>query len=145
MTSPELYGTLTFPDVSKPDVLESSADGRRRMVRVRYEFTGSLDRMARRLIGQRRLVWIQEVVVEPVTNTGEFSFHAAADPRRLYGSGQFELQGDNVRCIRRLSGELVVAAPLIGSRAERKLVPGVLRRLNIEAEAINNALNTRRR
>jgi hypothetical protein len=42
--------------------------------------------------------------------------------------------------MRELDGELVVAIPLVGSRAERKIVPGVLRRLDMEAEAVNSAL-----
>jgi len=140
LTDPDFYGALELPDLSQPEVLESSDDGGRSLLRLRYEFVGSLDPMARRLLGQSRLTWIQQVVVDKSTHAGELTFNAEADPKRLHGSAHFDFQTDDGRCVRRLAGDLVVAVPLIGSRAERKIVPGVLRRLDIEAEAINQTL-----
>jgi hypothetical protein len=140
LTDPQFYGQLALPDLSQPEVVESSTEGGRSLLRLRYEFIGSLDPMARRLLGQSRLTWIQQVVVENSTDSGELTFNAEADPKRLHGSAHFSLQSDGGRCVRRLEGELVVAVPLIGSRAEKKIVPGVLRRLDIEAEAINSRL-----
>jgi hypothetical protein len=140
LTDPRFYETLTLPDVSQPEVLESSGDGQRSMVRLRYEFVGNMDAMARRLVGTKRLAWIQQVEVEGAADSGDLSFNAEADPKRLHGSAHFELQAAEGACVRRLSGELVVAVPLIGSRAERKIVPGVLRRLDIEAQSINDTL-----
>jgi hypothetical protein len=140
LTDPRFYETLVLPDVSEPEVLESSADAQRSLLRVRYEFTGNLDGMARRLLGKDRLAWIQRVTVEHSTDSGELNFSAEADPKRLHGSAHFELRADDGGCVRRLAGELVVAVPLIGSRAERKIVPGVVRRLDIEAQGINNTL-----
>jgi hypothetical protein len=134
------YETLNLPDVSKPEVLQSSGDGQRSMVRLRYEFVGDLDAMARRLVGTRRLAWIQQVEVDRSTDSGDLTFSAEVDPKRLHGSAHFELQSADGGCVRRLSGELVVAVPLIGSRAERKIVPGVVRRLDIEAQGINDTL-----
>ena len=139
-TDPHFYQTLALPDVSTPEVLESSADAQQSRLRLRYEFSGSLDGTARRLLGGKRLSWIQEVVLQHTTDSGQLTFNSAADPNRLHGSAHFELQGDGGRCVRRLAGELVVAVPIIGGRAERKIVPGVLRRLDIEAEAINESL-----
>jgi Protein of unknown function (DUF2505) len=143
LTDPRFYETLVLPDLSEPKVLESSTDGQRSVLRLRYEFTGNIDGMARRLLGKDRLAWIQQVTVEHSTNSGDLSFNAEADPKRLYGSAHFELQADDGGCVRRLAGELVVAVPLIGSRAEGKIVPGVLRRLDIEAQGINKTLEPR--
>jgi len=140
MTNPQFYESLALPDVSKPEVLETNADDQRSRLRLRYEFIGGLDATARRLIGGNRLAWIQEVVVEHVAADGEVTYSSVADTRRLRGSAHFDLQANNGRCVRRLKGELVVAVPLIGPRVEQKIVPGMLRRLDIEAEAINNAL-----
>jgi Protein of unknown function (DUF2505) len=140
LTDPGFYETLVLPDVSAPEVLESIDDGRRSVLRVRYEFRGNLDAMAIRLLGKERLAWIQQVEVEHSTEGGDLSFVAEADPKRLHGSAHFDLQADDDGCVRRLAGELVVAVPLIGSRAERKIVPGVLRRLDIEAQGVNHAL-----
>jgi hypothetical protein len=141
LTDPGFYQTLVLPDVSQPEVLDSSADGQRSLLRVRYEFIGNLDGMARRLLGKERLAWIQQVEVEHSTNSGDLSFNAEADPKRLHGSAHFELRADDGGCVRSLAGDLVVAVPLIGSRAERKIVPGVVRRLDIEAQGINETLS----
>jgi len=40
--------------------------------------------------------------------------------------------------VRRLDGELVVAVPGIGRMAERRIVPGVAARLDIEARAVED-------
>jgi hypothetical protein len=140
LTDPRFYQTLVLPDVSEPEVLQSSADDHRSMLRMRYQFTGNLDAMGRRLLPKERLAWVQQVSMEHSTDTGDLSFNAEADPKRLHGSAHFALQADDGGCVRRLAGELVVAVPLIGSRAERKIVPGVLRRLDIEAQGINDTL-----
>src|SRR3974390_587239 len=92
LTDPRFYETLTLTDVSEPEILESSGDGQRSLVRLRYLFVGNLDAMARRLVGTRRLAWIQQVEVERSTNSGDLSFNAEADPKRLHGSAHFELQ-----------------------------------------------------
>jgi Protein of unknown function (DUF2505) len=140
LTDPQFYQRLALPDLSQPEVLQSSSDDQHSRLRLRYEFIGALDPVARRLLGENRLAWIQDIRIEPSTGTGDLTFGAAADPTRLRGSGHFTLQKLDGRCVRRLSGELVVAVPVIGARAERRIVPGVLRRLDIEAEAVNKAL-----
>lgn len=143
LTDPGFFQTLVLPDVSDPQTIESRADGPRSSLRLRYRYTGNLDPKARRLLGKERLAWTQEVTVDHTTGSGDLSFQAEADPKRLHGKAHFDLRADGDGCVRRLSGELVVAIPLIGSAAERKIVPGVLRRLDIEAQGINNTLAER--
>jgi hypothetical protein len=140
LTDPQFYETLVLPDVSEPEVLDSSADNQRSILRLRYEFTGNLDPMARRLLTKERLAWIQQVTVEHATCAGDLQFNAEADPKRFHGSAHFDLRADDGGCVRQLAGELVVAIPLIGSRAEGKIVPGILRRLDTEAQRVNVAL-----
>jgi Protein of unknown function (DUF2505) len=140
LTDAHFYETLDLPDVSEPEVVDRTSDGQRSQLRLRYEFSGTLDPRARRLLGKGRLTWVQDVVVEQATGSGELTFKAEADPKRLHGSAHFDLRAEDGRCVRRLAGELVVAIPLIGRQAERKIVPGVLRRLDVEAEALNRAL-----
>jgi hypothetical protein len=140
LTDAGFYQTLVLPDVSQPQVVASSADGQQSMLRLRYQYTGSLDPMARRLLGKTRLFWIQQVTVNRATDSGELTFNAEADPKRLHGSARFDLRADGGGCVRRLAGELVVAVPIVGSSAERKIVPGVRRRLDVEAEGINSTL-----
>lgn len=145
LVDPQFYRTLALPDVSLPEVLDSSSEGDHSSLRLRYEFVGSLDAMARRVVGHHRLSWVQELVVRRDTGAGDLEFSAQADPRRLFGSAHFTLDEEAGGCTRRLAGELVVAVPLIGSKAEGRIVPGVTRRLDIEAQAINDVLAGRRR
>ena len=57
-----------------------------------------------------------------------------------HGTARFVLtrQGDGT--VRRIDGELVVELPGIGRMAERRIVPGLLRRMDIEAEAVERQL-----
>src|SRR5580658_4264202 len=89
LADPEFYVALDLPDVSKPEVLEERTEGDRSVVRLRYEFVGSLDPVAHRVLGQRRLVWIQEIDIDRSTTSGTLSFEAEADPKRLHGSADF--------------------------------------------------------
>ena len=145
LTDPEFYASLSLPDLSLPDVLESSTTGPQSTLRLRYRYVGSLDPAARRLLGPDRLAWIQELVIDRGTGSGRLSYQAPADPKRLFGSAELHLEPHAGGCIRRLHGDLVVAVPLIGPRAERKILPGLLRRLDIEAQAINDSLSDKRR
>lgn len=143
LIDPDFFRTLVLPDLSQPEILESRSDGEHSVLRLRYEFTGTLDPVARRLLGEKRLAWVQQVTVNRSAGTGELTFGAAADPTRLRGSGEFTLDPRDGGCVRRLWGQLTVALPVIGSGAEKRIVPGILRRLDIEAEAINRHLADR--
>jgi hypothetical protein len=94
------------------------------------------------LLGNQRLAWIQEVRVDSSNGSGTLSFGAEKDPKRLHGSATFTLEPDGTESVRHLQGELVVAVPGIGGMAERRIVPGLLRRLDIEAAAVDEALGS---
>jgi hypothetical protein len=143
LTDPTFYLDLTLPDLSRPEVLEQRQDGSQTVVRLRYEFEGSLDPIAQRLLGSSRLAWIQEVRIDPSAGTGTLRFEAEKDPRRLHGAADFVLMPTENGAVRRLDGDLVVAVPGIGRMAERRIVPGVLQRLDIEARAIDDRLRER--
>ena len=61
LSDPAFYLGLGLPDLSRPEVLEQREDGYDAMLRLRYEFVGSLDPIVHRLLGPNRLAWIQEV------------------------------------------------------------------------------------
>jgi hypothetical protein len=140
LADPNFYLGLRLPDLSQPEILEHHADGPGAVVRLRYIFVGTLDPMARRLLGKRQLAWIQEIDIDRTTGAGSLVFNAEADPKRLHGTANFTLQADGEGCIRRLSGEVVVGVPIIRGRAERQIVTGLRRRLDIEADALDHAL-----
>lgn len=139
LVDPAFHRALQLPDLELLDVVRTGS-GDEAVVRLRYEFVGELDALARRLLGGRRLTWRQELRLDMASGTGLLSFAAEADPRRLHGEADVTLQSRDGGCERTIEGELVVAIPLVGGMAERRIVPGLLRRLDIEAAAIDEQL-----
>ena len=145
LADPDFHRSLSLPDVGRPEVLEVAERDGGPVLRLRYEFTGHLDPVARRLVGSR-LAWVQEVALDRSGRAGTLRFEAEIDPRRMHGQARFDLieeaeEGMGIGTRRHLDGELVVAVPGIGGMAERRIVPGVLRRLDIEAEVLEQRLS----
>jgi len=137
LCDPAFHTQLDLPDMSRPEVLTTSADGTTRVLRLRYEYTGQLDSIARKVIGGRKLTWIQELRLDTTSYTGTLTFSAEEEPDRLNGSADVtitSLDGDHAR--RRITGDLHVRIPLVGGTAEKRIVPGLVRRLDVEAEAL---------
>jgi hypothetical protein len=109
---------------------------------LRYEYIGQVDPIARRIVGNRKLSWMQELRIDTQSLTGTLSFSAEHDERRLNGRADVAITatGDGTRSRRRIAGDLHVRVPLIGSTAEHRIVPGLVRRLDVEAEALSNQL-----
>jgi hypothetical protein len=76
---------------------------------------------------------------------GTVRMWAEHQPAMLHGDARFTVtvDGDDEasRSIRHLQGELVVAVPVIGAMAERRIVPGVLARLASEAEQLDRQVS----
>jgi hypothetical protein len=139
LSDPGFYEHLELPDLSKPEVVAHDTSPHGTTIRLRYEFVGSLDPLARRLLGNQSLAWLQEVNIDPQKRSGSLTFGAERDPKRLHGNATFVLEASENETLRRLDGELVVAVPGIGRMAERRILPGLLRRLDIEAHALSEA------
>jgi hypothetical protein len=140
LADPAFYLGLALPDLGQPEILEKRQDRTEMVIRLRYEYEGSLDPIALRLLGASQLRWIQEVRVDLPATSGSLRFEAEKDPRRLHGAANFVLTAAAGGSVRRLDGDLVVAVPGIGRMAERRIVPGVLHRLDVEAQAIEDRL-----
>ena len=146
LADPGFYVGLKLPDLSQPDVLDQRTEGDTAVLRLRYLFLGSLHPVARRLLGKRQLAWVQEVKVNGVTGSGEITFQAEAEPKRLHGSANFTLQpvtlpSGETGTLQQLTGEVVVAVPVVGARAEKQIVAGLQRRLDIEAASLDDRLS----
>jgi hypothetical protein len=112
-------------------------------LKLRYEFVGNIDAVAKKVIGGRKLTWVQEFRIDHAARAGTLTYSADADPKRLHGSATITYDGyEDSGTRRRIAGELLVRVPLIGGTAERKIVPGVTRRLDVEAEALTQRLST---
>ncbi|MGH9919417.1 MAG: DUF2505 family protein [Nitrososphaerales archaeon] len=136
LADPHFYEQLKLPNLALLDAA-SRAEGD---VVLHYEFKGSLDPLARRLLGGERLTWTQEVHLDGAAG-GSLEFRAEANPRLLHGGASFALEvGAEGGTFRRLYGELVVAVPGFGGMAERRIVPGILSRLDVEAAALQQQL-----
>lgn len=153
----DFYEELDLPDLSL-DAVVAEGPGEQATERVlvlRYEYIGNLDPMARRLLGGERLTWTQEVRLRPARPPdgdgspgpsavhavhGALAFRAEANPALLHGNARFSLEPVEGATVRRLEGEVVVALPIVGRMAEQRIVPGVLRRLDVEAEAVERRL-----
>jgi hypothetical protein len=140
LADPAFYLDLQLPDLSQPTVLDQRSNGAESVLRLRYLFVGNLDPTARRLLGRRELAWIQEITVDGQAGSGQLTFYAEAQAKRLHGSARFTLEAQGEGTIRRLTGELVVAVPIVGARAERSIVNGLRRRLDIEADQLERRL-----
>lgn len=143
LCDPGFHTALDLPDVSRPEVLEHETTPAGCRLRLRYTFIGHLDSFAKKLIGNRQLKWIQVFEVDMATGAGTLSFSAEADPNRLHGTAEIVCSDEGDGTTQRMSGELKVSVPLIGGTAERKLVPGIVRRLDVMADALAATLKDR--
>jgi hypothetical protein len=137
LCDPDFQSQLDLPDLSRATVVDQGDDGTTRRLTLRYEYQGQLDPIARKVIAGRQLTWIQELVLDTTTFTGTLSFSAEAAPDRLNGKADLALVADgDDTCTRRISGDLHVRIPLVGGTAEKRIVPGLLIRLDVEATAL---------
>ena len=142
---PAFHTGLDLPDLSRPEVVEHTENGSERLLRLRYEFVGHLDPIARRLLAGRRLTWLQELRLDRDRGMGRLTFAAEAEPNKLYGSAAVSLVAvdapDGTACTHRIvEGDLYVKVPLVGGTAERRIVPGLVARLDVEAAALTAVL-----
>jgi hypothetical protein len=137
MVDPDFEASVALPDLSLPEVLEHGTDGEASRLRLRYEYTGEIDSIVRRLLGGRKLILVQEVRLQLLTGRGTYALQAEADPGRVGGHATIALaasaEGGSTR---RFAGDFSVKVPLVGGSAERRLLPGILRRFDIEAAAL---------
>ncbi|HET9729966.1 MAG TPA: DUF2505 family protein [Acidimicrobiia bacterium] len=137
MLDPDFHLTLDLPDLSRPEVVRATPH----RIELRYEFIGSLDPVARRLLAGRKLTWTQTIEFDAAGTSGRLAFGAEAEANRLFGSAAVACTAHDGETVRTISGELHVRVPLVGTTAERRIVPGLLRRLDVEAAALTARLS----
>lgn len=141
LCDPEFHTHLDLPDLSRPEVVTSTIDGAVRVLRLRYEYIGQLDPIARKVVGGRKLTWIQELRLDTTDYAGTLSFSAEEDPRRMNGEAKVAIVAvDDTTSRRRIAGDFHLRIPIVGGIAEKKIVPGLVRRLDVEAAALSAAL-----
>jgi hypothetical protein len=140
MGDPEFYARLRLPDVEPPEMISRSGDGDRVDVNVRFRYTGKLDPIARRIVGHDHVSWVQQLEIDRSSRSCALKVVPETGAVPVSCTGTFVLRDEDAGCVRTLDGDLRVRVPLIGSRAERSLAPGIMRRLDLEAEALDRYL-----
>ncbi len=144
LCDPDFQRSYDLPDLGRPEVVLDTTDGTARHLRLRYEYLGQLDPIARRLLGRRKLTWLQDLELDLVTTRGTLKFSAEAEPNKLYGNATVTIEPVGTGESRRhIEGDLHVRVPLVGSTAEKRIVPGLVDRLAVEAAAVTAALKAR--
>ena len=137
------HTTLELPDLSLPEVVEETRTGPQYRLQLRYEFVGHIDPIAQKIVGGRKLTWLQTLELDTDAGTGSLAFAAEADPGRLFGSVAVNAMAPEPNGTQRhIDGRLHVKVPLIGGRAERSIVPGIMSRLDVEAAAVSDRLTS---
>lgn len=138
---PAFHTQLDLPDLSRPEVVADEVDGATRTLSLRYAYTGQLDGIAQRIVGDRPLTWVQELRMDTASCTGTLTYSADGDAGRLQGGAQVAVTAVGPgRSRRHIEGDLRVRIPVVGGRAERAIVPGLVRRIDVEAAALTREL-----
>lgn len=140
LVDPAFHRRLELPDLQLLDVVDHRDDGKDALLSLRYEYVGQIDPIAQRLLGGHRLTWIQELVVDRASGAGQLTFGVEGNRHRLHGTADFTLHAEHDETVWELRGELRVSVPLVGGSAERRIVAGVLKRLDIEAQQMTDQL-----
>ncbi len=140
LVDPSFHEDLELPDLALVGVVDHVDDGTHAELALRYEYVGRVDPVVQRLVGSRRPMWVQGLVLDRATGVGRLSFAAAGQDDLLKAGADFTLRTDGGETVWELEGEVKVRVPLIGRAAERRLVDGVLDRLTIQAEELAERL-----
>ena len=105
------------------------------------EFLTLHEALDRRVVGHDHVSWVQRLVIDPASESCALSVVPDVGVIPVTCSGTFGLHAaDGDQCLRTLDAELKIKVPIIGSRAEKSLAPGIMRRLDLEAEALDTFL-----
>jgi NAD(P)-dependent dehydrogenase (short-subunit alcohol dehydrogenase family) len=141
MSDPTFQTGLDLPDLARPDVVAHEVDGTTHRLTLRYAYVGQLDPIAQKVVGNRALTWVQDLLIDVATGAGTLQFSADGVGGRADGIATVTITATgDASCRRRIAGEFRIRIPLVGGKAERAIVPGLERRLDVEAAAVNRAL-----
>src|SRR3954470_9052340 len=71
---------LELPDLSLPEIVEETRNASQYRLQLRYEFTGHVDPIAQKLLGGKKLTWLQTLQLDTDAGRGTLAFAAEADP-----------------------------------------------------------------
>ena len=141
MSDPGFQSRLALPDLDPPDVVAHEVDGSAHRLTLRYAYVGQLDPIAQRVVAGRAITWVQDLRIDVVTGAGTLGFSADGVGGRAEGTAAVTIASTgDASCRRTIRGDFRIRIPLLGGKAERAIVPGLERRLDVEAAAVAAAL-----
>ena len=139
---PAFHLALDLPDVSRPKLVTDTATGTQHTLDLRYEFIGHVDPIVNKLLAGRPLAWRQRLTFDTASRRGMLTVVSEDGSERLKASGHIVLEETADHGTRRtMRGDLRVRVPVVGGTAERRIVPGLVRRLDVEADALRARLS----
>jgi hypothetical protein len=137
MSDPAFQAGLDLPDLARPDVVAHEVDGAARRLTLRYAYIGQLDPIAQKVVGGRTLTWVQDLRIDLATGVGTLGFSADGVGGRADGTATVTIKSTGEgTCRRVIDGDFRIRIPLLGGKAEKAIVPGLARRLDVEADAV---------
>jgi len=136
MVDPEFLEGTRLPDVGPPRVLSRDDAGDTVTLRVKYEYTGGLDALARRVLRTGEVSWTQETTLDRRSHHTDFRVVPDVYPDRFRCGGAMQLRSEEEGTVRTIDGELRIKVPLFAGRAEGLIVPGLRSRMIREAELL---------
>ena len=141
LRDPNFYESLdALPDIAVPEVVSCSGSGDSAMLVVRYRYTGKVDGFVRRFIGNEPLTWLQHTPFEPGSHNARIKSETEVARELLRCSGTMTLDGEKKTSTRVIAANLDVRIPLISGRVANSLIPGIIARIDAEADALNDLL-----
>jgi hypothetical protein len=146
-TRDEVLRSLVDPDyytflgdhatsVRAPELLSASDDGGIVRTRVRYAFDGTISGPAARVVDAHKLTWVLETAYDSTEHSGTFVVVPDHYAGLLRCTGTLTLTGTDGVTVETVTGRLKVNVPLLAGAAERAILGGFTRHLEIEARAL---------
>jgi hypothetical protein len=143
MVEPTFYAGLEVDDVGAFETTEVVVADGAVTIGLRFAYVGDVEPVVKRLVAGGEIVLLQSVTVRPKEMEGTLAVTPERFGELLQCDGHFTFETDGAVTTRSVTGSLKVRVPFLGGRAERSLLPGILARLDAEAEALNRWLAAR--
>lgn len=129
-----------FTKTTPPEVLEVTRDDDTALTRLRWRLSVELPRQASRFIDPDDVAWVEETTWTLSAGTASVAFLPVQGAALMRASAAVAVVADGDDAVRRVTGELRVRIPIVGSKVEKAIVEGIGDHLTEEAEVVAPAL-----
>ncbi len=135
--NPALYESFAgLPKLGAPEIVDHHVDGKSVRLDIRYHFTGHLSSAVTAVIDPRKLTWVEQATHDLAHRRTKLVLVPDHYRDRLQCRADVTVKAVGQRAVRRISGEIKVRTPLVGSRVERAIVSGLDEHLAEEAALV---------